>query len=239
MRCRQIRSMIEDYHYGELGERQAADVKEHLTECAGCRKELALLEGEAGVYEAYAGRVAGSLEVPHELWERVSRSTASAPGSDNTEAHGADRLLWLRTFLSGHAWVRHAVAAGILVAVSIAGTLLVVQHYRTMETDASRVEDAGPGSSGDMSLEAALRSIHRAEQEYLNAIRMLTSIVDKQKSKLDPKLLAEFQQNLMMIDQHIAATRKAFYEHPRDPDLALYMLSAYSRKVELLQDMTP
>ena len=66
---------------------------------------------------------------------------------------------------------------------------------------------------------------------------MLTAVVEKQKSTLDPGIVREIQANLSLVDQHIAATRQAYYAHPADAELAISMLTAYSRKVELLQDL--
>jgi hypothetical protein len=47
----------------------------------------------------------------------------------------------------------------------------------------------------------------------------------------------ELERNLKAIDENIEATRRAFREHPSDPEYALYMLAAYARKVDLLQEV--
>jgi len=82
-----------------------------------------------------------------------------------------------------------------------------------------------------------LLAIHRAEGEYQEAIRILTALAEERKASLEPELVKELDQNLRVIDQAIASTRKACEAHPNDPELALYMLWAYARKVELLQDL--
>jgi hypothetical protein len=97
----------------------------------------------------------------------------------------------------------------------------------------SAVEDP----AGDKGLEAAVRAIQRAEQEYLQAIQVLSAIVDQRKSTLQAGLVQEMERNLKSIDESIAATRQAYYSHPSDPYLAQYMLAAYSKKVELLQEL--
>jgi hypothetical protein len=111
----------------------------------------------------------------------------------------------------------------------------MVDRYRSKEEAVP--PQAAIRSSGAKSLDAALRSIQRAEQEYLDAIRVLSAIVEKEKATINPGALAEFQRNLKMIDEHIAAARSAYYAYPSDPELAFYMLAAYSRKVEMLQDL--
>jgi anti-sigma factor RsiW len=235
MNCDQVRTLIEDYLDGELAEGRVAQLQSHLQHCAGCRRELAMLEGEARVYDAYAAKVEGSLDIPPGLHERAVEGAIIEPRPLAYEKRAVDRAPWWSSMIPVSSWARQALAAALLIAISITGTLLIVEYRRAKEPAApGQAARVGPG---DQSLDAALKSVQRAEQEYLNAIQMLTVIVDREKSTLNPGLLAELQQNLEMIDQHIAATRKAYYAHPTDADLAISMLAAYSRKVELLQDL--
>jgi hypothetical protein len=50
-------------------------------------------------------------------------------------------------------------------------------------------------------------------------------------------LVAELDRNPKTIDEAIASAQKAYHAHPADPELAQYMLRAYQRKVELLQEL--
>jgi hypothetical protein len=49
--------------------------------------------------------------------------------------------------------------------------------------------------------------------------------------------LARLDQALASVDRTIAGTRKAVRQHPDDPVAVQYMLSAYSRKVDVLREM--
>jgi hypothetical protein len=233
--CYHFRKRITEYQGGELEEHQAAAMEAHLRSCAACRRELALLESEASIYEAYAARVESALDPSPEICERAMERAASQPRPARNEDRPAGQAWGLGVFLPVSSWARQALAAAILVALSVTATLLLVDRYRSKE--AAVPSQAAIKSSGEKSLDAALRSIQRAEQEYLDAIRVLSAIVEKQKATIDPRMLAEFQRNLKMIDEHIAATRSAYYAYPSDPELAFYMLAAYSRKVEMLQDL--
>ncbi len=234
MKCDQIARLIEDYHYGELEKTEAAEVAGHLQDCASCRQQLASLESEARIYETYAARTESALEVSPDLWKR----TLEGPAVASAKAQRTGGVRWLSALVPASSWARQAIAAMLLVAVSVTGTLLIVEHYRSREALVSQQVAAQAGMSGGKGLEDALQSIQRAEQEYLKAIQQLNAIVEKQKSSLDPRIYAEVQVNLRLIDDHIAATRNAYYAHPQDAELALYMLAAYSRKVALLQDLT-
>ena len=231
MNCEKIREMLDDYHYGELEAKQADVVAKHLMDCASCRKELSRLEAETKIYEDYGSRTERELELPAEVWHRTIARTAAGRQTSSVTWQTRTARIWHRV-LPASSWARQALAAALLVAISVAGTLFIVDRYRSQE------KPAAVATAGDKSFESALESIQRAEQEYIKAIQELNAIVEKQKPTLDPKVVAELQISLEMVDRNIAATRKAYYAHPKDAELALYMLAAYSRKVELLQDLT-
>lgn len=234
MKCDQVARLIEDCHDGELDRTRAEEVAVHLQDCAYCRQMLAALESEAKLYDAYAARIEGALQVSADLWRRASEG----PAVESAKAGGVGHMRWVRALVPASSWARQAIAAVLLVAVSVTGTLLVVGHYRAQETVISQQAAAQSLGSGEKSVEEALRSIRMAEQEYLKAIMQLNAVVEKQKSSLDPRVYAELQVNLRLIDDHIAATRSAYYAHPQDAELAFHMLAAYSTKVALLQDLT-
>ena len=235
MSCTHFRKRIEEYHDGELEADQTAVLEAHLRGCADCRRELALLKSEASVYQAYANEVENALDPSPEMCERAVERASSQPLPVPPESRRAGRTWEWQTLLQVSPWVRQALAAVVLVAMSVTATLLIVN--RRAPDQGSRIPQATIESSEVNSLDAALRSIQRAEQEYLDAIRVLSAIVEKEKATINPVMLAEFQRNLKSIDEHIAAARGAYYAHPSDPELAFYMLAAYSRKVEMLQDL--
>lgn len=83
----------------------------------------------------------------------------------------------------------------------------------------------------------AMQKIQRAEQDYIDAIKVLSAAVNKRKPALDPQLVATFDKNLAIVDRTIAQTRKAYEAHPGDPEIAQYMLLAYANKVDLLREL--
>jgi hypothetical protein len=62
--------------------------------------------------------------------------------------------------------------------------------------------------------------------------------VNSQRSQLDPIVLARFDASLMEIDRTIKETRRIVRENPGDPIALQYLLAAYSKKVDVLRDMT-
>jgi hypothetical protein len=77
--------------------------------------------------------------------------------------------------------------------------------------------------------------VAQAEQKYLAAIAILSN-VKKRGSTLDPNC-ARFEETLVVIDRTIADTRQAVGRRPTDPEAVRYMLTAYAKKVEVLQEL--
>jgi hypothetical protein len=78
----------------------------------------------------------------------------------------------------------------------------------------------------------------RAEQQYLSAIEILSSDIERRRSVISPALLAQLKTALLEIDRNIAATRRVVREQPRDPVAVQYLALAYEKKVELLREVT-
>ncbi len=241
MNCLDAQRKLEDFNYGELDGKTALEVQSHLRSCKECARGLESLRSEERIYRAFYEDLERGLDVSPETWERIQSGIAGQ------ESRNGGRFVpsWLRALLSGFPRspvLRQAVFAAAIVVLSVGATLLTMHYYGSR--DSGIVYRHVPGKSDQLrsvaspySLEAAIRSIERAENDYINAIGMLSRIVDKRKPSLDPQLIAEVEKNLRAIDESIAATRAAYYAHPSDPDLAHYMLTAYEKKVELLLDL--
>ncbi len=80
--------------------------------------------------------------------------------------------------------------------------------------------------------------VRDAEQKYLAAIAMLSRDVNRRRSQLDPMMLARFDASLSEIDRTIRETRHVVRENPEDPIALQYLLAAYSKKVDVLREMT-
>lgn len=81
------------------------------------------------------------------------------------------------------------------------------------------------------------RQIARAEREYQKAIRLLDQAIAKQRDRLDPGLIRQYESSLALIDDSIAASRRALRERPDDPTAGQFLLAAYAKKLDLMQDI--
>jgi len=240
MKCEDMQPRLEEYQDGELEPAFQAELKVHLETCRSCSGILRMLRAENELYSAYRENVEHSLNVDPQMWARVRaelKEAGAPPAAHQRRGSLAGRIVnYLNSLMPTRSPLRQALAAAFLVVISIAGTLLVVRYNASPDERAQR-QIAASKSSGERNLESALRSIQRAEQEYLEAIQLLTAIVDKRRPNIDPTLVKELETNLKAIDESITATRKAYLAHPSDPELAQYMLAAYSKKVEFLLEL--
>lgn len=81
------------------------------------------------------------------------------------------------------------------------------------------------------------QQIARAAREYQKAITLLDQAVAKRKDSLDPNLFKQYETSLALIDNSIAASRRALRERPDDLAAGQFLLAAYAKKVELMQDI--
>ncbi|HKQ78557.1 MAG TPA: zf-HC2 domain-containing protein [Blastocatellia bacterium] len=81
------------------------------------------------------------------------------------------------------------------------------------------------------------RQIARAEREYQKAIRMVDQAIAKQRDRLDPELIKQYESSLALIDDSIAESRRALRQRPDDPIAGQFLLAAYAKKLDLMQDI--
>ena len=76
------------------------------------------------------------------------------------------------------------------------------------------------------------------ERSYLKTIASLDAAIKAESNRqMKPSMQVEYERNLAMVDQAIAATRSAAKVNPSDPDAAEFMFSAYQSKIDLLSQV--
>lgn len=84
----------------------------------------------------------------------------------------------------------------------------------------------------------AQKLIQEATEKYVTAIKILSKDAKKNYQQLPSEVKASFDKSLKAIDENIAQTRRAMGQNPNNPIIAQYMLAAYAKKVEVLQEIT-
>jgi hypothetical protein len=258
VKCADFHELVEDYSEGMLDRELSAGIQLHLGECPECLALLERIQAEERLYREYGRKIASELKVNPVIWpqirsalERASVIVPELPGALKARR----RAGWWHPFWGEGAWRRQLAFSALLVVISVAGTLLVVRYQShrngspvTQEVSVVPMAREGAqeavrptanlGAEDDArSLEAAMRALQRAERDYLEAIQILSDIVERRKPTLEARTVKELEENLRALDARIEATRKAYHSHPSDPYLAQHMLTAYRQKVELLQEL--
>jgi anti-sigma factor RsiW len=94
-----------------------------------------------------------------------------------------------------------------------------------------------PARPADGRGQSAAELIRDAETKYAAAINQLLRETRGKRERLDVATQIKFNGALADIDAAIAETRKAVRRNPKDPVAVQYMLTAYGRKVDALQEI--
>ncbi len=123
LNCEHCLSLLDAYLEHDLEPKARADVREHLAECAACRAERDLIEGEELAYHGFAQ----TTEVRPELWEGVAREIAKIDRKPSLGWLDGIRN-WFATFVfTPRLTPVHALA---LVVLAVATTIFVMRSGR-------------------------------------------------------------------------------------------------------------
>ncbi len=110
------------------------------------------------------------------------------------------------------------------------------QHVR-LNAAAPKVEVKKPALQKLSDDELLNQQIAKATREYQGAIKLLERTIAKRKANFDEGAGKQYEGSLALIDASIAASKQALRQQPNDPSAAKFLLAAYSKKVELMQEV--
>jgi hypothetical protein len=270
MNCERYQLELEDFLYGELTEKRAAEVRAHLAGCADCAAERDQLQREHELFAQFYEETA--LDPTSEMWNAVRAGIEGAPRPTAPEPHttsgGSFDWLWRPALL------RQSAFAGLLVALSVAATMYFMRRGtererdvvarstpsvspRPMASPSPAVTPGGVPSQGSIPAprpapppalrkdppkplseqELIRQQLAKAEREYRGAIRLLDRAIARRRDSLDPNVIREYESSLALIDDSIARGRRAMQAQPGDASAGQFLLAAYAKKVELMQDV--
>lgn len=72
------------------------------------------------------------------------------------------------------------------------------------------------------------------EREYQTVIANLDKTIKSGESVLKPKVIADYERNIAVLDRAIEETRRVALRNPKDKDAVNFLRSAYQSKIELM-----
>ncbi len=276
--CERYQLEIEDFLYGELSERRAAEMRAHLSACADCAAVRDQIERENAMYAEFYEQT--ELEPTGEMWESIRARIQSEPPpvvQERSGSGGAWNWLWRPAVL------RQLAFAIVLIVLSVSATVFILKRdgnpsedmakdlaiapspsvpptptstvtptqtpvpevtkvvppapavKMTPRTPAPKLPAASPAVSDESGL--LRQQLARAEREYQSAVRLLDRAIAKRRDTLDPAMVKQYESSLALIDESIAQSRQALRQRPNDLSVGQFLLAAYAKKVELMQDI--
>lgn len=139
-------------------------------------------------------------------------------------------------------WSQLALAASLLMAVTVSLTWLVARQPASTQTAGAggrepvqvvRAESEPMGSSSGDILKANF-----ADAQYDAAVADLEKILQDERDRLDPRTVIVIERNLQTIDQAIREAREALDRDPANTYLNSHLADSRRRKLELLRHAT-
>lgn len=215
MTCEEVRTRLDEYVDGDLGEADFQEIELHLAGCAECRREERVLRALV----AQAAALPEAIHPARDLWPELE---ARLRGSEGARLVGRPRLArWM-----GPMTVVAAAAAAVVIALS-AG---IWTRGRTPVVPA-----APEGAPQPVAADAVPADLLEAEREYAGATAALMAAIDRQKETLTPETRAALDANLKTIDDALAQVRAALRKDPGNGPLTHMLTSTHQKKLDALQ----
>lgn len=200
---------------GVLPARLVAETEAHVRECAACSATLTDLRSTLGDLR----ELPDSITPPGGLWTDI-RSTIEARKVTRLPVGSGER---------GRGWWmtprRAAIAASLLVAVSVTLTSLVLGARQEV-----LVRLAEPA--------AVAVSWQASEREFLASVLELREQLAMASNQVSPETTAKIERALSTIDVAIAEAREALLNDPANTALSEILATNYRQKIDLLRRAT-
>lgn len=192
-----------------------AEAKEHLKECAACRREYRLWTEISSV----AKELHEEWDSPN-LWPNIRQTLEAQPRPA--------RLWW-------NDWKTWSLAATIVL-----GAVLFFRPWQMLITQTRQTgTDSGPVTTKDQAFltEQALRDVEKNEAAYRQSIDRLSQLA---KPKLDNPASAvavSYHEKLLLIDSAISETRANLDQNRFNVGLQNDLADLYRQKQQTLQEI--
>ncbi len=266
MNCECCKVELEDFLYGELAERLSAEVRQHLADCSDCAAERERLESENALFaefyeqtaidplpetwEAIRSRIAAEsvqvIEQEKASWWQTMFGWLVVPSLARQVALAVllvavsvvTTVLLMRRSDDGKNIARQEPMPTPQIVVTPNPAPTLKTDLVKLEPKSARSVPAVQKTSESPNEQQALaQQLVRAEREYQNAIKLLDRAVAKRRNGFDPEAFKKYESSLALIDSSIAQSKRALRELPNDLVAGQFLLAAYARKVELMQEI--
>jgi hypothetical protein len=198
----------------------------HAETCADCARELRIWNE----ISLAARGLQKSWESPA-LWLRVRESLIlESQAEARRSARGFDGI-WRGFALH---W-QTAAAALVLVAVTAAGTWMLMRNGQAPDIGKSAPGSVAPDPQKRLLTEQALREVQQHEQAYVQSIEKLAALAEPKLEHASTPLLVSYREKLLVLDAAIADCKANEAQNPLNAHLRQELLSVYLEKERTLE----
>jgi hypothetical protein len=216
MTCVEIQFKISEWIDGGIHLSEELELKGHLERCSRCSQiyqDIKTMKERASNLD--------DLEPAGSLWAGIKAQLLAEGLVKEKES------LWGRLFpLSLSASLKPALTGAIVTLILIGFLYFLVTKSGYRESSVSVSPEA-----------AVFLELEKAEQHYQQAIQALNDVSQKKLDSLDPALAQIFTDNLATMDYYLQECKEAVKTNPENPLVHRYLLTAYQKKVELMQSI--
>ncbi len=264
MKCNDCLLVIEEYFDGELDEHQTQTIDTHLFICMACSKAYKMLQSEQNLYNNYQRDIVISPTLSSAIEARLEKQIQK-PQTRMSWLGGLIKGLLNTPNLVPIFVAASLILVTVVTTIMVMKNFSKLEVNKdpvasatpgVMPTATPKIngitEETSPvileplpapkititkSNKLNRSNNQAQQLIKEAEGKYLAAITILSKDAQKNYEQMSPGLKASFDKSLRVINENIAQTRRAIRQSPKDPVIAQYMLAAYAKKVEVLQEI--
>ncbi len=217
MKCAFYHKLIGEHLEGTIRPADKARLESHLASCADCR----------GLYEDFQAIAENAKDLdreapPDDVWPNVLARVQASRREERMRA-AARR----HRFAPGFGRTRWAWAATLLFAGAVIGLVVGLRPWKA----------AGPVVAAGSAEVQTMAKLEDAEKHYKLAIQSLTEALTSAKGSFDLRTAALLAWDLRAVDTVIESCRAAVAKEPGNIDARVFLLAAYQKKVDMLNDV--
>ena len=212
MKCIEIQSRISDWVDGGPAE---GELESHLKVCRACASfhedVLALKQSSSAL---------GLVDPPGRLWASLQVQLVS---EGLIKPQEAKQSFWQRLFPSALIPNLKPAFSGAILALLLSTTVFYFYSRRGGQEIPSEVQ--------------IFRELQQAEVHYQKAIEALSEVSKRKIETLDPAMAQILNDNLATMDYYVKECQDAVKSSPDNPLVHRYLLTAYQKKIEIMQSI--
>ncbi|MBM3802730.1 MAG: zf-HC2 domain-containing protein [Acidimicrobiia bacterium] len=214
MKCIEMQSRISDWVDGDPA---GMELESHLRTCQACASfhaDVTALKQQASTLDL--------IDPPGRLWNNL-RSQLVSEGVIRVQA---EKQSFWRGLLSG-VWIPSLKPAFSGAILALLFSTAFFYYYVQRDAQPAKVSSEAQ----------VFQELRQAELHYQQAIEALSEVSRRKIETLDPAMAQILNDNLATMDYYVKECQNAVKSNPDNPLVHRYLLTAYQKKIEIMQSI--